>query len=288
MSKLSLELITYYSKLPALIISVLGCLFVIVLFIIAKPLRIYAFKLVFWLTFFDLIKFLCLIFPVFELNYNQDSICRVICLVYFFSVYCTLLWTLAIAITLYQCLILEKEGVERFYKYWLAISLVFAAVCSTIPLSTQSYGYEFSTCELKDDLHGVIYKFACFYIPVLIENIVITYIYVKIYRKYSFKNSSFKRDLSVTRLLAYPIIMAVCTIPVIIVDTLSIWNIENYYAIICAYMIWCLHGFFNAIAYAITPPVIFYIKFVICKRNQGSIDEISMFESFSSLNANHS
>lgn len=272
----------YYYNLPAVMLSVVGCLFVVLLFTIAKPLRIYAFRLVFWLAFFDLIKFSCLLVPIFELNSNHNTICGFLGFIYYFSLYHTFIWALAIAITLYQCLILEKENLERFYKYWLGISFFYSTACAAIPLSTNSYGFTYYLCELKYNQIGGIYKFTFFYIPLVIEIFVITYIYGKIYYMYSLKSLRFERELSVRRLLAFPAVMAFCALPAVISDGLIFWNKENQIVVFCAYFLWSLHGFFNAVAYAMTRPVIIYLRFILSKRDAGITEEISMFDSFDS------
>lgn len=280
MSKLSNEELEYYCGLPASILSILGCLFVILIYIFAKPLRIYAFKLIFWLSFFDFIKFSCLIVPNFELGSRRDSACSIIGFIYYYSLYATLIWTLAIALTLYQYLILGIEHIEKFYKYWLALCFTYCTTCAAIPLFSSSYGYNLYVCEITPDTLGIIYKFGFFYCPVIIEIIVITYIYVKIYIKYTLRASTFEnaKELSVKRLLAYPLIMAVCLVPGIIANTLSIWGIENDIMVICAYFIWNLHGLINAIAYAMTRPVVIYVKSVICNARFDSSNQVSMFD----------
>ena len=103
--------------------------------------------------------------------------------------------------------------------------------------------------------------------------IVVTYIYLKIYVQFSLRDSAFEnaRELSVKRLLAYPLVMVLCLLPNVIIHILDIWGIKNDIGSIMAYVIWNTHGFFNAIAYALTEPVKNYIRLLFHRNPRNSI-----------------
>ena len=270
----------YYYQLPTAILSIISCLFVVVLFLLAKPLRVYAFKLVFWLEFFDLIKFSVYVIPSYDTESLDYTWCSTLALINYFVNYATLTWTLAIACTLYQCLILNIDNVEKYYKFWVVICFTYSITCSVIPLFTHSYGYYWYICGFKSDYLGDIYKICFFYCPLACVIIAITYIYVKIYMKYSTSDSSVnssEKFLSMKRLLAYPLIISLCMIPSIIVEMLLHWGIENFIISIIVLNIWNLHGLFNAMAYALTRPVVIYLKSFFTE-DCLSAEEINLFD----------
>ena len=273
----------YYCQLPTATISALGALFIIFLFIFAKPLRVYAFNLVFWLSFFDLIKFSLYLVPWYDIESLDNTWCSILAFATYFANYSTFAWTLAIACTLYQCLIFNIENIEKYYKFWLVTCFTYSTVFSMIPLFTQSYGYFAYICELKTNTFGTIYRVSLFYTSFAFVLIAITYVYVKIYAKYSVTTYSFGSSgniLSVKRLLVYPFIMIVCMGPSFIVEILGYWEIENIIASIICYSIWNLHGFLNAMAYGLTRPVISYLKSIYLNRRNHSTDDISLFDTF--------
>lgn len=279
MTKESAGELIYFFMMPGCILSIFGCLFVILLYSFVKPLRMYAFKLVFWLAFYDFLKFTCLLVPNFEIESN--IVCTIVGFVYYYSNYSTFIWTLAIAVTLYQYLILEIENIEIYYKYWQIFCFLYSAICSSIPLFTHTYGKNLFICELLPDLYGTIYKFSFFYVPVFLILIVITYVYVRIYYKFTVRTSAFEnaRELSVKRLLAYPLIMAVCLMPGITMNILEIfWGVENNTLILIVMVIWDMHGFFNAVAYSLTRPVTEYLKSIFLNRTSSIYNQMNTFD----------
>jgi hypothetical protein len=63
------------------------------------------------------------------------------------------------------------------------------------------------------------------------------------------------------KLLYYPIILIVCIVPVFICRLVQFIFKEDFFEFfIFSSFLWSLHGFFDALAYAMSKPVVGYVK----------------------------
>lgn len=216
-----------YSFLTTNLLSALFCLFSITIYFQAKPLRIYAFKLVFWLNFFDFLRALSQILTLFFKP--QRSLCTIIAVIHVFSTFNALSWCLVIAVTIYQVLIQQKPDCEKQYKSWLIGIFTLGLVFSIMPIIFSSYTYDVGVCTFNQQLDGNIFKLGI-YGTGLIVTICTTVLYWRIYkkiRKDMWENEGFD-EINAKRLLYYPGILILCFLPSLIMRVLEVFGINNF------------------------------------------------------------
>jgi Slime mold cyclic AMP receptor len=255
------EVDIYYFTLPVNILSFLGSLFVIFLYALAKPLRVYAFKLVFWVCFYDIFYAAILLIPIFDLDIEPIA-CNILSFILVFSTISSSFWILAIAISMYQVLVIEKSNIEKYYKIWFFTIMVYSIIVSSLPIFTDSYGIVALNCTFKENLAGNIYKFSTFYGPIWIEVFVISILYLIIFFNYSRNSSSLltSTKISIKRLILFPLILGFCVLPSTINRALQAFDINSNIVYFLGEFILCLRGFLNAVVYALTDPVKIYLR----------------------------
>lgn len=266
----------YFVVFAVNILSFFSCIFIIFLYVFAKSLRNYAFKLVLCITINDLIRTICLIFPI--IYYDYKYLCTIIGFIFIFSSLGSILWTLVISLTLYQVIIQHKENFEKYYSFWMAFIIIYSCILCIIPLFTDSYGLVLIVCTLKEDYFGSIYKLSSFYGTTWVATAIIIIIYSKI-------NSKSKKEefceLSLKRLKLFPMILIFCVFPMTLVRILQMFDIFLGELQYIADVTWCLHGFFNSIAYGMSPAVLQYLKLSICKKKieleNNSFEQLTTF-----------
>ena len=256
------QVLDYYFVVVAVnILSFFSCIFIIALYVFAKSLRNYAFKLVLCVTINDLIRIICSLFPIFY--YDYKNLCTILGFIFIFTFLGSILWTLVISLTLYQVIIQHKENFVQFYLLWMVSITIYSFILCFIPLLTNSYGLVLIVCTLKEDYLGSIYKLSLFYGTAWVAIAVIIIIYSKINSE-SKKQESY--ELSLIRIKLFPMILIFCILPMTILRILQVFNIYLVELQYIADVTWALHGFFNSIAYGMSPAVLQYIKLSICKR----------------------
>ncbi|OMJ85182.1 hypothetical protein SteCoe_13577 [Stentor coeruleus] len=257
MDSYRLELQISVIILNALSISL--CLFAIIIYIFAKHLRIYAFKLVFWMNLADLFRSIAQIIPViYKIN---DSFCEILGIIHMFSSCLTLYWAFVIAVTIYQVLVKKILDVEKYYTYWLGFGLTICAICGIVPMLYNDYGYLLGDCTLKNNFAGLVTKFAEFYFPAFIISISNTVIFYRVYKtlKKEHELVSNKEKIDAKRLFYYPVVLIITVTPSTIDRALRFFDIESQMLYEVAGVLWTIQGILNPLCYSLTKPVKEYI-----------------------------
>ncbi|OMJ85185.1 hypothetical protein SteCoe_13580 [Stentor coeruleus] len=268
----SMEKSTFITLIVLNALSIILCLFAIVIYIIAKPLRNYAFKLVFWMNLADLLRSISQIIPKF---YRQSyEICQILGFFHVFSSIFSLYWALVIAITIYQVLVKQILDVEKYYKYWFGFSLSISSICGIIPIFLNDISYLHEKCTINESFKGMITKFSEFYIPAFIITIINTVIFYKVYIVLKEEDeviiSKDKNDAK--RLFYYPIILVIAIIPSMIENILSFFNFESGDLEFISELTWALQCILNSACYTLTKPIKAYIS-SICKNKKSFLFE---------------
>ncbi|OMJ80129.1 hypothetical protein SteCoe_19670 [Stentor coeruleus] len=248
-------------------LSIIACIFSLLIYIFAKHLRIYPFKLVFWLNLFDLIRSLAQIFPVLYASIPQD-ICSATAFFYVFSCFETNYWSLIIAYTIYQVLVKKNFNVESKYKILIWFGLGSGILLSIIPIFFDSYGKIYLGCSLVQSFQGEIFKLLIIYIPGLTIACINTSIFVKVY--FVLKNNENEiqelEEINAEKLFYYPAILLLCLFPGMVMRIVEFARFNFIELTFLAYTTWGLQGFFNALAYSLSKPVKEYISECFCKK----------------------
>jgi hypothetical protein len=251
-------------------ISLCGSLFMIVLYLFAKELRIYAFKLVFLLSLGDFIKDLTIVLAN-SLRETPALMCSIEGFLMDSSQLSVCTWCLSISSTLYQIFIQQKEGIEIYFKRWLFIALIVMPILQIPPFITESYGLQGTICTLKEDFYGNLWRLLFVYLPIWTHIFLTAYFYAKLYlglRTPNFNCNEMKNLLLKT--IKYPIILLITMVPISTMRLIQVVYPQfNYFALeIIAWLLFDLQGIMNAIAYGWTDTVQDYILWIICKRRE--------------------
>lgn len=248
-------------------LSIILCLFAIIIYILAKPLRIYAFKLVLWMNLADLLRSISQIIP--KIYHQNYKLCQSLSFIHVLTSIFSLYWALVIAITIYQVLVKQIFDVEKYYNYWLGFGLSISSICGIIPIFLNEISYSKGKCTINDTLEGMIIKFTEFYIPAFIITVVNTGIFYKVYRVLQKEDEfiSNKERTDAKRLFYYPIILIVAVIPSMIDRVLVLFDVGSQSLEFIAEFTWALQCILNPICYTLTKPVKEYIS-SICKNKK--------------------
>ncbi|OMJ75958.1 hypothetical protein SteCoe_24766 [Stentor coeruleus] len=249
----------FYTFFASNLISTIFCVFSVVIYLIAKPLRVYAFKLVFCLNLFDLLRSFIQLIPSIYLDI-PDHLCMACGIIQTFSSFQCNYWTLVIAITIYKVIVEKKNNVDKDFPLWFWTGLISDLILVLIPIPLNLYGNVGGDCSLKTDLLGTVFKFIIFFGSGVLITFINFWIFYRIYKK--LKSSNLKDDIDeshVKKLFYYPVILVLTAWPACILRIVESFEIYSTPLLYIAYLTWGLQGFFNSLAYTLTLPVKKYI-----------------------------
>lgn len=259
------EDVVEYVGLVASVLSITGSVFIIIFILYFKKWENFRFKLVMMLSISDVIySSIGTFYP------SEDSLLCIgqsICTQFFSTVsYC---WVLAIAITLYQVLVLDETGEDdaedqkrkerkMFVKYCLYIS-GFATFTCILPFIGGTYGKAGAWCWIDDSTLGSVWRYLVFYVPVWLSMLVLIFMYYRIVKKINADldgaDDIVSRGLTsvVRRLMAYPLIFFCSYIPATILRIQNSISPDTPIVWLYAVAVFALNvtGFFNAFAYGL-------------------------------------
>ena len=269
------ELFTLYMVTASCALcSFLGCLFIMLIYAIAKDLRVYAFKLVAWLAFCDSIKSLALILPGYSgvLGIYTCDIQGFLLDSFSLS---NLVWIQAISFCLQKVVISNEEHVEVYHKYWLALSFIVCPIIAALPFLSNEYGSLYSWCTLKIRGTSELWRIFVDYAPRWGTIIIIAWRYLKIYRHIKRNTGMFADAIAqhefLTRMITYPAIIFIAYIPLTVLRLLQSFSVDEcgYFILaIIAYVCFGSYGFLNALAYGYNESISQYVKGLCIKGNK--------------------
>lgn len=246
------------------LISSATCFGVVIIYIWAKPLRVYAFKIIFQLNLSNLIKSLTEVVAQGYIS-SDSTLCLLDGYLFYSASLASFLWTLVIANKLYKSLREIPNSESDYWKIFIVVYF-FSFSIGSVPFMLDEYGDEYPNCDLKFNKTAYIIRFCIYYIPAVfvIAYIGVVYSYVI---KYTRKNEEYvKRDA--LRFWMFPVIMVLCTLPALVARIIEFcWMDVNVFDFISTCIMF-LQGFFDALAYVFTPPVIQFLKKKCRKRQE--------------------
>jgi hypothetical protein len=254
-------------QFTANITSAVGSLVALIVYVIAKPLHFYSFKLVFVLNFFDLLRSATQIFPMFYEDI-PGFLCEISGLVHIFAVFQTNYWSFVIAVTMYQALVLNNIYIEKYFRFWVGFGLAFPGAMCITSAFLGLYGNIGQNCTLKLNSEGNIFRLIIVYIPGGLISLGSAFIFLKLYKVLSINNSeNFSREkIQAKRLFFYPLILLVCIWPQLILRIMQMAEKSSLDLMYVSSILWGLQGFFNALAYTLTKPIKEYLKDCLCRK----------------------
>jgi Slime mold cyclic AMP receptor len=240
-------------------LSLAGSLFIIVLYIILK-LKIFSFRLVFYIAIADLIHSAGLMLPS-----NSDPWCFIQAVSLEYTSLSGLFWTGIMAYSIYEAVVKLDTNIQDKEKKFLIIGYGLPIIFTAVPETTQKYGFSGGWCWIVSDEDGYIFRILCFYwvlFSVILYNIIV---YCLVYRK--LKNGALEniRDKQakeinhdlLMRLRFYPAVLILCYAAVTIKRIYDVINpgTDNFWVTWVAGLSISLNGILNCIVYGLTKEI---------------------------------
>lgn len=249
-------------------ISIVSCLFICITYCCYPSLRGYEFRLIFYLTFSDLLASLVYVIPPHDIS----EMCK------FQGSFLTLTANLRLAFSavIAHSIHLTYQDREDLFKLHERKGILYICITclafAILPFSTDNYGQAEGVCwiSILGDKYtfGTIWRMTMLYIPlwtVLIYNCVVYYLVIRAIKRLRVLSSLDLDYISqvIKKLMLYPLILTFSWLPATINRFLAIFDPEHPSLVLTCISFGLLAGigFFNAIAYGCTPAV----QYVICK-----------------------
>ena len=248
-------------------LSLLGCLFIILVYLFFKELRVFAFKLVLHMTVCDSIR--CV---GFLLVHADKSLCEVQAVLVQAGSLGSILWNGVIARTLYLSVVKDMRGVENTELKYTALVYTVTLVLTGLPWTTLSYGDSEGWCWIKgehgDYLAGNIWRAVCLYFPLLLVTLNNLYSYYHIIRTLRQGFAHPEITSLVHKLRFYPVILIMCYICALLkrVYNLVKPDADDFpFALVAALTLGSI-GLVDAVIYGFTQSVRVVIKQRLCPK----------------------
>lgn len=261
------ERTVYYVRLGCSLASVLGSLFIIVVYFALQELRTRrAFRLVLYLAISDLI-FCTALFLTPEAEENA-GLCNLQAVIISFFGLATVLWTVAIATSAYLE-VQRKEAISE--KRWIALICGVCGLLTVLPYSTSSYGEHVEWCWVdtaSSKAAGITWQLVQFYIPLWLAFCTNTYCVINFYRTHvrtakelvGITKAQFEDQIHKARpMLRYPGVLLVCwaaaTVDQVYNYTESPGEVGSFVLAVLHYGLGTLQGLGNALVYGLNEEV---------------------------------
>ena len=282
------EMIFYILIASLSILSILGCIFIVTVYLSFKQLRIFSFKLILYLTIADFGHSLGNINSAFIIpKWINQPFCTMQALLDTYFTLSSVIWSGVVAYTLYSVVVLHKRNVEDNEKYYHIISWGLPAITCILPFITDSYEYYDSSslwCWIKSDkeFYNIIWQGVSLYIPLWSVILFNIFCYFRIIRAINNQidflstDENYKNQL-MRRLKLYPAILVICyslTSFYRFIQFIDIIDSQDTVLPTVALAISTLVGFLNAVVYGLNPTVKVAIREWLESRKGGNYEYI--------------
>lgn len=255
--------IIYYTIVVCSALSILGCLFILVLCIFYPKLRQLPFRLIIYLTIADLGVSVSYILPF----YMSSDICQAQGYLESYFSLSSIFWSACISHAIKSTILQDKEVKENIRKY-LIICFVVPLLSYLVLIDIKRYREALGWCwiYLQDDTHSskypreVAYRVITYYLPLFIVMIIILVNYLSVISAIKKSESFFGTGTKVgealiLKLKLYPFILLVSVLPVCILRFSSLFIYPSWYFTMISGAFLSLGGFLNSIVYGLTQDV---------------------------------
>lgn len=253
-------------------LSVIGGMFVIGMYLTFPELRAFSYRLIIYLAIFDLIISAVLVTPQ-----SPESWCIAKGFLLAFGSSGRLILSYIIARCIYTSYYNNDYRVERKERVYTLAGIGVLAVMVALPFVTGSYGEAHNTCWISAEgegyVIGVIWRILLYYAPWIVTTVVITIMYIRIFRDLKSKidintseSVSEYTEQIMERLKFYPIINVVVVLPTLVNTLYDLFHSggPSFVLSIIVTLPWSLLGITHAVMFARTPSVKIIISRLIC------------------------
>jgi hypothetical protein len=255
----------YFVNLATNILSILGCMFILLVYCFFPTLHTFPFKLVLILSIFDLCNSIGFAIPTYSTESSNNLLCLAQSIMINYFTLASILWILFIAFCLYFIIV---RSILYMHKFLIAafIAVLILSGCTTMaPIITHSYHSVSGWCWIRQTSNfdtGFYERYALFFIPVWVIIFLVIFLYSSVSRRLKLSQNIDKDKRSLNRKLKnYPILMVLCFLPYTVKSILDFMTIDNngtdyefWFTMICGFLRG-INGFLNAILYGLTKKV---------------------------------
>ena len=261
------ERTVYYVRLGCSVASLIGSLFMIVVYFSFTKLRKQkAFRLVLYLSISDF--FLCTAMFLGAEAELHTALCRIQAIIISFFGLAAVLWTVAISSSAYLE-IHRKESISE--GHWLALIFGTCGLLTALPFSTDSYGEHVEWCWVDpagSKAAGITWQLVQFYLPLWFAFCINTYFVINFYYTHrttikslvGITNPQFEDQMHKVRpMLLYPSVLLVCwtaaTVDQLYNYAKTPGETSSFVLAILHYGLGSLQGLGNALVYGLNDEV---------------------------------
>lgn len=272
----SQEEMVYNARLFCSITSILGALYIIVVYFAMQQVRrLFAFRLIVYLSISDLLFSTAMLLGPLD---GTSTLCQVQAVMITLFGLATVLWTVSIALTMYLVVLSRSSSVEVHEAKMIAVCYGLPMLVAALPFLTHSYGASLEWCWLETKDLGPIWQVVVFYGPLWAAFAINSYIYWAI-RQYlgqvlddlvgiTEEEREEKRKI-VSRLQWYPWVLFICWLVGTVDCVYSYIEPEPLFVLsLLHYSLGSLQGAGNALVYGCNATVISELKRLCCKREE--------------------
>lgn len=266
----SMEKIVYIVISVANGLSIISCLFIIFIYIIAKDLRVYAFKLVIILCIIDALKSSSMMLPTYSLK-SGDFLCQFQAINVQFFTLASFMMTFVTGLTLYIIIVKSKDTLDLNYTYGVIV-IGFPLIATVIPCFYNKFEKDTVWCWVSKK--PIYLRIITFYGPLWAQNSINLWLYFRVINKLKAEE-----HVSLRRLRIFPLILIICYLPATLERSLEIFDHDDNFTLTLAMGLGDgLLGLINAICYGLTDNVKSYICNELCKKKKLSSEELIIYE----------
>ncbi|OMJ76544.1 hypothetical protein SteCoe_24082 [Stentor coeruleus] len=237
--------------------SIMGSLFILIIYFKYPNLQCFAFRLVSYLTFFNFFESLSQIIPSYKISSN---LCLVQSIFNQFFGLCNILWTGFICLILYFQVSKNSLNPKRYEKIFLFLTVLISFASIAILLTFSNFGYVGGNCWIEEVELGNYFRFIFFLIPAWAVIFFISIMYIKIIhtvRRESFLITEMDKaqDMVINKLKVYPIVMIIGFTPLTVYRILEIFIYPPLWLYAIGVAVYTFIGFMNAVVYGMNESV---------------------------------
>ena len=228
-------------------LSLISSLSVITSIIYKRMYQSFAYKILFYISVNDCLRSAA---GFLEATHTTDLLCSLAGFIITSTYMSNLLWATCLSLTLYQIIVLEHSDLSKFYhKTWVFMNSFIVGIIFLVPVFTKTYIRTEYSCELSQDIFGLIWRYGFTYCPSYIMFSINLYFFVKIYRKVRRIGIISMKAVVFDKGFIYSIILLIIIPPLSAARIAQLFNdgCQVWFAAFICYLIATIHGFINAI-----------------------------------------
>lgn len=276
------ERMIYDARLICSSISIVGALFIIVVYFSMKRLRnLFAFRLIMYLSSSDLLFSAAMLLGPLD---SSQATCKIQAFALTLFGLSTVFWTLGIALTMYLVVLSKSRNLEIHEGKMVLLCYGLPIVVAVFPFLTDSYGESLEWCWLRSNSDGHIWELVIFFGPLWTAFVINTYCYWEI-RQYLGQvldelvgitdEERQEKHKVVSRLKWYPWVLLCCWLAGTVDCIYSFVKPEQpvFVLVLLHYALGSLQGTGNALVYGCNTTVMSELKQVCCQKPETLMEQ---------------